>query len=113
MPLTRQRQIQGDHRMNEKSDPSHKRNIGNNKTPGSTSLDKMVQKKKAGEGADRCSGHSLSRKRFLGQAAAATAGLMIVPRHVLGGAGYMAPSDKLNVAAVEIGRATSELQSRG
>jgi len=89
--------------MNEKSDPSHKRNIGNNKTPGSTSPDKMVQKKKAGEGADRGSGHSLSRKRFLGQAAAATAGLMIVPRHVLGGAGYMAPSDKLNVAAVGIG----------
>ncbi len=47
--------------------------------------------------------HSISRKRFLGQAAAATAGFMIVPRHVLGGTGFVAPSDRLNIAAIGIG----------
>jgi hypothetical protein len=35
--------------------------------------------------------NSISRKRFIGQAAAATAGFMVVPRHVLGGKGYKHP----------------------
>jgi predicted dehydrogenase len=47
--------------------------------------------------------NSISRKRFIGQAAAATAGFMVVPRHVLGGKGYKAPSDRLNIASVGIG----------
>jgi predicted dehydrogenase len=42
------------------------------------------------------------RRRFLAGAAAAS-GIMIVPRHVLGGPGFTAPSDKLNVAAVGVG----------
>lgn len=46
---------------------------------------------------------AISRKRFLGQAAVAGAGFMIVPRHVLGGKGYTAPSDKLNIASIGIG----------
>ena len=29
--------------------------------------------------------------------------IMIVPRHVLGGNGYMAPSDKLNIAGIGVG----------
>jgi predicted dehydrogenase len=45
----------------------------------------------------------LPRRRFLAGAAAATAGFTIVPRHVLGGQGQLAPSDKLNIAAVGIG----------
>ena len=45
----------------------------------------------------------LPRRRFLASAAAATAGFTIVPRHVLGGQGQVAPSDKLNIAAVGIG----------
>lgn len=45
----------------------------------------------------------ISRKKFIGQAAAASAGIMIVPRHVLGGTGYKAPSDRLNIASVGIG----------
>jgi len=36
-------------------------------------------------------------------AVAASLGAMIVPRHVLGGAGYQAPSDTLRIAAVGIG----------
>lgn len=45
----------------------------------------------------------MSRRNFLGSAAAVAASITIVPRHVLGGPGYKAPSDKLNVACVGIG----------
>lgn len=40
-----------------------------------------------------------SRRSFLKQSAIAFAGISIVPRHVLG-QGYIAPSDKLNIAAI-------------
>jgi predicted dehydrogenase len=46
---------------------------------------------------------SLSRRRFLKGAASATAGLSIVPRHVLGGPGYVPPSEKINTAFVGVG----------
>lgn len=42
----------------------------------------------------------LSRRTFLAQTAALGAGVMIVPRHVLGGRGYTAPSDRLNIAMI-------------
>ncbi|MEM1247815.1 MAG: Gfo/Idh/MocA family oxidoreductase [Acidobacteriota bacterium] len=45
----------------------------------------------------------MNRRRFLTTAAASTAGLTIVPRHVLGGAGYQAPSDTLNIAGIGAG----------
>lgn len=41
----------------------------------------------------------ISRRAFVGTVAAAT-GIMIVPRRVLGGPGYQAPSDRVNIAAV-------------
>jgi len=44
-----------------------------------------------------------SRREFLGQAAGAAAGLMIVPRRVLGGPGYVPPSDKVNIAFIGVG----------
>ena len=51
--------------------------------------------------------HNFSRRAFVkGSATTAAAfalGPMIVPRHVLGGVGYQAPSDTLNVAMVGIG----------
>ncbi|MBN1561639.1 twin-arginine translocation signal domain-containing protein, partial [candidate division KSB1 bacterium] len=46
---------------------------------------------------------SVSRRRFIGSAAATAAAFTIVPRHVLGGPGYLAPSDKLNIGCVGIG----------
>ena len=49
---------------------------------------------------------SLSRRQFLrtGAAIAGTAtGISIVPRHVLGGAGNVPPSEKLNIAGIGIG----------
>ena len=39
----------------------------------------------------------LSRRQFIKQAGATTAAFTIVPRHVLGGANYTAPSDKLTI----------------
>ena len=46
---------------------------------------------------------SVPRRTFLASAAAVTAGFTIVPRHVLGGQGVTAPSDKLNIAGVGVG----------
>jgi predicted dehydrogenase len=43
-----------------------------------------------------------SRRRFM-QRAAVAAAFTLVPRHVLGGRAFAAPSDKLNIAAVGIG----------
>jgi predicted dehydrogenase len=45
----------------------------------------------------------LSRRKFLKAGAAATAVFTIVPRHVLGGRGFVAPSDKVNIALVGAG----------
>jgi hypothetical protein len=44
----------------------------------------------------------MSRRRFL-QSAAGVAGFTIVPRRVLGGRGYTAPNEKLNIACVGVG----------
>ncbi|MEN8227113.1 MAG: Gfo/Idh/MocA family oxidoreductase [Bacteroidota bacterium] len=48
-------------------------------------------------------GNGVSRRKFIGTTAAATAGFTIVPSHVVSGMGYTAPSDKLNIAAVGVG----------
>lgn len=47
----------------------------------------------------------LDRRTFLGTGAglAAASAFTIVPRHVLGGAGFAAPSDKLNIAGIGVG----------
>jgi predicted dehydrogenase len=45
----------------------------------------------------------ISRRNFVGAATATVAAATIVPRHVLGGPGYKAPSDKLNIGCVGIG----------
>lgn len=44
-----------------------------------------------------------SRRKFLKGSALAAAGFYIVPRHVLGGPGFVAPSDKLRVAGIGVG----------
>ena len=44
-----------------------------------------------------------SRRNFLKMGAIAAAGFTIVPRHVLGGKGFLAPSDRLIVAGVGVG----------
>src|SRR5215218_10081408 len=50
-----------------------------------------------------------SRRNFIKNTAVAGAGFFIVPRHVLG-RGYIAPSDKLNIAGIGVGgKGTSDL----
>ena len=44
-----------------------------------------------------------SRRNFIKSAAVAAAGITIVPRHVLGGTGFRAPSDMLQVASIGVG----------
>lgn len=45
----------------------------------------------------------MNRREFLSGAAAAAAGFTIVPRRVLGGTGFVAPSDKITLACVGFG----------
>ena len=45
----------------------------------------------------------MSRGHFLTTTAAAATAFTIVPRHVLGGPGYQAPSDTLNIAGIGVG----------
>ena len=58
----------------------------------------MKQKK-----SDKSTGKGLSRRDFIGKTAVATAAFTIVPRHVLGGPGFTAPSDMVNVAGIGLG----------
>src|SRR5512136_2477308 len=45
----------------------------------------------------------LNRREFLAGAAATAATFTIVPRRVLGGTGYVAPSDKITLACIGFG----------
>ncbi len=45
----------------------------------------------------------MNRRKFIGSAAATAATITVVPRHVLGGRGYVAPSDKITVANIGCG----------
>jgi hypothetical protein len=46
---------------------------------------------------------TMDRRTFINGSAAAASSFIILPRHVLGGAGYTAPSDKLNIAGIGVG----------
>jgi len=52
---------------------------------------------------------TISRRKFIGSAAALSA-FFIVPRHVLGGVGYTAPSDKITLGWIGGGRQALTLQ---
>jgi predicted dehydrogenase len=47
--------------------------------------------------------NSMGRRKFIGSAVATAATITVVPRHVLGGVGYVAPSDKITVANIGCG----------
>ncbi len=47
--------------------------------------------------------NNINRRNFLKTVGATVAAFTIVPRHVLGGTGYKAPSEKLNIAGIGIG----------
>lgn len=46
---------------------------------------------------------ALSRRNFITNSTVVAAGMTIVPRHVLGGPGFVPPSDKVNIAVVGVG----------
>src|SRR6056297_2590129 len=46
----------------------------------------------------------MSRREFIGTSLTAATAFAIVPSHVLGGNGKRPPSDKLNIAAIGIGK---------
>jgi predicted dehydrogenase len=57
-------------------------------------------------------GKKITRRDFLGSTATAAAAFMIIPRHVLGGVGYSAPSDTLNIGCVGVGgKGSSDIRS--
>lgn len=47
--------------------------------------------------------NNISRRKFIGSAAVATAGFTILPSFMVGGLGHRPPSGKLNIAAVGVG----------
>jgi len=57
------------------------------------------------------SSNRINRRNFL-QSAAAIASVMIIPRRVLGGPGYVAPSDKVTLGFIGCGRQSGGLQRR-
>jgi len=59
----------------------------------------MKEKKKNTD----CESGKISRREFVGGAAAAAMAFTIVPRHVLGGTDHTPPSEKLNIAGIGIG----------
>lgn len=63
---------------------------------------KKELEKKISEPSDH-STHAMNRRKFIGGVTSAAVGLTVVPRHVLGGANYIPPSDKLNVAYIGLG----------
>ena len=52
---------------------------------------------------DKKPSNGVSRRKFITNTATVAAGISIVPRHVLGGVGFQAPSDKLNIAGIGVG----------
>src|SRR5512138_2675023 len=46
---------------------------------------------------------TVSRRKFIATGGAAAAAFTIVPRHVLGGAGFVAPSEKITVGYIGCG----------
>jgi len=58
------------------------------------------------------SNKSNSRRTFIKNVALATTGVMIIPRHVMGGPGFIAPSDRLIVAGIGVGgKGQSDIQN--
>jgi predicted dehydrogenase len=54
----------------------------------------------------------MNRRKFLKNTAAVSAGAMVLPRYVLGGTGYQAPSDTLNIAVIGAGGRGASVMSQ-
>src|SRR5690606_26609932 len=51
----------------------------------------------------------MKRKDFIKNTALAFAGISIVPRHVLGGSNFLAPSDRINLGYIGVGKPVGTL----
>lgn len=51
----------------------------------------------------------MNRRKFIGKAATGVAAATIVPRHVLGGTGYVAPNDRINIGYIGTGKQSYHL----
>ena len=49
-------------------------------------------------------GKNINRRKFLGNSATAVAAFTIIPRHVLGGNGFLAASDRINLGYIGVGK---------
>jgi len=66
-------------------------------------IDKYTHAMNSGSKNPQAETSALSRRKFLATTAATVAGFSLVPRHVLGGPKFVAPSDKVNIAIVGCG----------
>ena len=48
--------------------------------------------------------NGMSRRHFLGTGLAAAAAFTVIPRHVLGGSGFIAPSDQISLGFIGTGK---------
>ena len=46
----------------------------------------------------------MNRRDFISKTALGAAAITILPRHVLGGNGFLAPSDRLNLGFIGVGK---------
>ena len=49
-------------------------------------------------------GKNINRRKFLGNSATAVAAFTIIPRHVLGGKGFLAANDRINLGYIGVGK---------
>ncbi|MCD4769750.1 MAG: Gfo/Idh/MocA family oxidoreductase, partial [Bacteroidales bacterium] len=53
----------------------------------------------------------MNRRNFIGKAALGAGALTIIPRHVMGGKGYIAPNDRINLGYIGLGKQISGLMN--
>ena len=63
----------------------------------------LVRNKKPNNKKTKDTNTTLTRRKFLGKAAATASVFSIVPRHVLGGANFTSPSDVVRMAGIGCG----------
>src|SRR6056297_1066155 len=53
--------------------------------------------------------NQMNRRNFIGKAAAGAAAVTIIPRHVMGGKGFVAANDRINLGYIGTGKQVSTL----
>src|SRR4029453_8937640 len=82
---------------------SHGESGWSTRQPREVSATLRVLSRAAGEPMPEHRSEPLDRRQFMKRTAGVAAAATILPRHVLGGTGFVAPSDKVNVAIIGVG----------